>query len=85
MACLSGKLQGSLKSLIFLFGHPEGFGLPLGGGRMWRYSWLLGPWRKESLVSSRPAGQEIAYGDWFGFLLACSQLNKRLFQKESNC
>ena len=71
------------KSLIFLaFGHPEGFGLPLAeaaacGCFLIGYSGLGG---KElfHLASENKAGREIAYGDWFGFVEACSELNSRL-------
>lgn len=76
------KLQ---QSLIFLaYGHPEGFGLPLAeaagcGCYLIGYSGLGGT-EILKLASDCNAGQEIAYGDWLGFLQACKAVNERLNQ-----
>ena len=71
------------KSLIFLaFGHPEGFGLPLAeaaacGCYVIGYSGLGGR-ELLQLAKENHAGCEIAYGDWFGFVQGCEDLNQRL-------
>ena len=71
------------KSLIFLaFGHPEGFGLPLAeaaccGCYLIGYSGLGGR-ELLQLASGNHAGQEVAFGDWLGFVQACLKLNERL-------
>ena len=76
------------KSLIFLaFGHPEGFGLPLAeaaacGCYLIGYSGLGGR-ELLQLASGNHAGQEVAYGDWLGFVQACMELNERLNSNQS--
>ena len=71
------------KSLIFLsFGHPEGFGLPLAeagccGCYLIGYSGLGGS-ELLRLAKDHRAGQEVAYGDWYGFVQACKDLDVQL-------
>jgi hypothetical protein len=70
-------------SLVFLaFGHPEGFGLPLAealacGCYLIGYSGLGGR-ELFQLAADHHAGEEVAYGDWQGFLLAMERLRLRL-------
>ena len=71
------------KSLVFLsFGYPEGFGLPLAeaaacGCYLIGYSGLGGS-EIFQLASNHHSGCEIAYGNWLGFLQACSEFSNRL-------
>ena len=76
------------RSLIFLaFGHPEGFGLPIAeaaccGCYVIGYSGLGGR-ELLQLASDNHSGQEIAYGDWLGFVEACANLHERLNSNSS--
>ena len=71
------------KSLVFLaFGHPEGFGLPMAeaaacGCYLIGYSGLGGTELLE-LAQRHRTGEEVAYGNWLGFVQACQRLNMRL-------
>ena len=76
------------KSLIFLaFGHPEGFGLPIAeaagcGCYLIGYSGLGGG-ELLNIASAHSAGQEVAYGDWLGFVNGCKKLNSLLNHNQS--
>lgn len=76
------------RSLIFLsFGHPEGFGLPLAeaagcGCYLIGYSGLGGR-ELLQIAQNNSAGVEIAYGDWLGFVQACSEVNDCLNSNQS--
>ena len=71
------------QSLVFLaFGHPEGFGLPLAeaaacGCYLIGYSGLGGAELLE-LAQRHSAGEEVAFGNWLGFVQACQRLHTRL-------
>ena len=71
------------ESLIFLaFGHPEGFGLPIAeslacGCFLVGYSGLGGS-ELFALADQYGVGQEVPYGDWFGFVDVCERLDRTL-------
>jgi len=76
------------ESLIFLaFGHPEGFGLPLAeaaacGCYLIGYSGLGGG-ELLAMATEHRAGEEVAYGNWLGFLQACQRVQERLSSNQS--
>ena len=73
-------LQQSL--VFFAFGFPEGFGLPLAealacGCYLIGYSGLGGR-ELFALAASHGAGEEVAFGDWYGFVQALHRFHQRL-------
>jgi len=73
-------LQHSL--VFFAYGFPEGFGLPLAealacGCYLIGYSGLGGR-ELFQLAAAHGAGEEVAYGDWLGFVLALQRFHERL-------
>lgn len=93
LVAIEGRVQAEVaaimqSSLVFLaFGHPEGFGLPLAealacGCHVIGYSGLGG---KElfDLGAKHGAAEEVAYGDWHGFLKAMERFHSRLIDHKS--
>lgn len=79
--CTQAEVASCLQqSLLFLsFGHPEGFGLPMAealacGCALAGYSGLGGKELIE-LAAEHDVGVEVAYGDWWGFVQACTALD----------